>query len=93
MSLYNLSVTYKEGKLVPKDNVRAYAYFKLAKVISEGKISEKAQGSLDDVKRSMTQAEFEQAEKVVSTWKGELSALTQRAQLGLNEALQLVSGK
>ena len=70
MSLYNLSVTYKEGKLVPKDNVLAYAYFKLANVISEGKISEKAQASLDDVKRSMTQAEFEQAEKVVSTWKG-----------------------
>ena len=93
LSLYNLSVTYKEGKFVPRDNVRAYAYFKLAKVISEGKISEKAQASLDDVKRSMTQAEFEQAEKVVSTWKGELSALTQRAQLGLNEALQLVSGK
>jgi len=93
MSLYNLSVTYEEGKLVPKDNVRAYAYFKLAKVISEGKISEKAQASLDDVKRRMTKAEFEQAEKVVSTWKGEPSALTQRAQLGLNEALQLVSGK
>ena len=93
LSLYNLSVTYKEGKFVPRDNVRAYAYFKLAKVISEEKISEKAQTSLDEVKRSMTQTEFEQAEKMVSTWKAEPSALTQRAQSGLNEARQLVSAK
>lgn len=93
LSLYNLSVTYKEGKFVPRDNVRAYAYFKLAKVISEEKISEKAQTSLDEVKRSMTQTEFEQAETMVSTWKAEPSALTQRAQSGLNEARQLVSAK
>jgi TPR repeat protein len=93
LSLYNLSVTYKEGKFVPRDNVRAYAYFKLAKVISEEKISEKAQTSLDEVKRSMTQTEFEQAEKMVSTWKAEPSALTQRARSGLNEARQLVSAK
>jgi len=93
MSLYNLSVTYKDGKFVPKDNVRAYAYFKLAKVISEGKISEKAQASLDEMKSSMTITELEQAEKMVADWKVQRSALTQRAQSGIDEARQLVSAK
>jgi len=93
MSLYNLSVTYKDGKYVPKDNVRAYAYFKLAKIVSEGKISEKAQMSLDEMKRDMTEAEFERAEKMVSEWKVEQTTLTQRAQSGINEARKLVPAK
>jgi uncharacterized protein len=93
MSLYNLSVTYKSGKVVPKDNIRAYAYFKLAKVLSEGKVSEKAQTSLDELKTNITVKELEQAEKLVSDWKVEQLPLTVRAQSGLNEARQLVSSK
>ena len=93
MSLYNLAVTYKDGKVVAKDNVRGYAYFKISKIISEGKVSEKAQGSLDELKSNMTEADLERAEKMVAEWKVEPSAVTKRAQLGISEAQNLVSGK
>ena len=86
MSLHSLSVVYKEGKAGPKDSVRAYAYFKLAKLLSEKQISEKAQLALDEVKKIMSPAELERAEQMVSQWKSDPTPLTIKASAGTKEA-------
>jgi uncharacterized protein len=95
MALYNLSVIYKEGKGVSKNDALAYAYFKLAKLASEGKISQNAQASLDDMKHAMSSSDLEKAEQLVSSWKSEPTPITTKASGGLDEARRLVatSGK
>jgi hypothetical protein len=86
MALYNLAVSFKEGEGVAKDKTLTYSYFKLAKLLSEGKISPKAQVALDELKASMSAKEFEAAEQFVAQWKSEPSALTLQAKAGLQRA-------
>jgi TPR repeat protein len=90
MSLYNLSVIYKDGKGLAADNTLAYAYFKLAKLASEGKVNPNAQAALDDLKKSMSENEVERAEQFVAQWKAEPTPLTLRAKEGLKSAQGLV---
>lgn len=90
-ALYNLSVCYKEGKGVPQHNAFAYAYFKLAKLASEGSVNEKAQATLDELKRTMSAVEIEKAEQFVSSWKTESTSLTKKASAGLDEARRFLS--
>ncbi|GEM_PF-1159784 len=92
-ALYNLSNVYKAGKVVPKDNVRAFAYFKLAKLLSEGRINDKAQTDLDEIKKLMSRPDYETAEQIVSQWKLQPAPLTIKARMGLNEANKLVGKK
>lgn len=92
MSLYNLSVIYKDGKGVPADKTLAYGYFKLAKLIAEGKINPNAQDALEDLKKSMSENEIERAEQFVAQWKAEPTPLTLRAQEGLKSTQRLVGG-
>ena len=89
-ALYNLSSCYKEGKGVSAENALAYAYFKLAKLASEGKISQNAQTGLDEVKRTMSSKELAKAEHIVASWKSEPTPLTTKASNGLDEAKRLV---
>lgn len=91
MSLYNLSSVYTEGKAVPKDNVRAYAYFKLAKLFSEDRLSVETQRVLDGRKDSMSAAELERAEQIVSQWKPERTPLTIKASGGIEAARSLAN--
>ena len=90
IALYNLGYFYKDGQHVSVDNTLAYAYFKLAKLVSEKRINEKAQLTLDEKKSTMSQAEFEGAEKFVAEWKAEPSPLTIRADAGAEMAVMLV---
>ncbi|MBC3862465.1 sel1 repeat family protein [Undibacterium jejuense] len=90
MALYNLSVFYKDGKGVPADKTLSYGYFKLAKLVAEGKINPNAQTTLEDLKKSMSENEIERAEQFVAQWKAELTPLTLRAQEGLKSAQRLV---
>ncbi len=90
MALYNLSVIYKDGKGVPADKALSYGYFKLAKLVAEGKINPNAQTALEDLKKSMSENEIERAEQFVAQWKSELTPLTLRAQEGLKSAQRLV---
>ena len=89
-ALYNLAVSYKEGEGVAKDKTLTYSYFKLAKLLSEGKISPNAQVSLDELKASMSAKEFEAAEQFVAQWKSEPTALSLQAKAGLQRAKGLV---
>lgn len=88
-ALYGLSVSYKEGKAVPRDIARAYAYFKLAKLASEGRINANAQATLDELARELAPDELKRAEHLVSQWKAVPTSITQRAFQGLDAARSL----
>lgn len=91
MSLNSLSALYHAGQAVPRDDVFAYSYFKLAKLRSEGPIKPKAQSTLDHIKSAMTAAEVEKAEQIVSGWHANPTPLTLKAKAGLEQAKRLLS--
>jgi TPR repeat protein len=77
-SLYNLSGLYFQGKGAPKDLSLAYAYFKLSKLVPPKKVSEMA--------GILTAPELAKAEKLVSDWKPQPTALTLKAMRGVRAA-------
>jgi TPR repeat protein len=93
VALHNLSFVYKEGKMVPGDSVRAYAYFKIGQLLAVGHMRDEAQAALDRLKNTMSASEVERAEQIVSGWKPEPTLLTRRASAGLEDAKRLVQGK
>lgn len=90
-ALYNLSVSFKEGKGAPKDTALAYAYFKLAKLASEGRVNENAQAQLDELKGIMSPDNIQKAESFVNSWKAQPTPLTVKASAGLDEARKLLN--
>lgn len=90
-ALYNLSVCCKDGIGVPRDLSFAYAYFKLAKLASEGRVSENAQAQLDELKRNMSLSDFEKAESFVIFWKAEATPLTKKASAGIDDAQKFLN--
>jgi TPR repeat protein len=77
-ALYNLSGLYFQGKGAPKDLALAYAYFKLSKVPPRKQVNEMA--------GILTKPELQKAEKLVSEWKPQPSALTLKATRGITAA-------
>jgi uncharacterized protein len=77
-ALYSLSGSYFEGKGAPKDLSLAYAYFKLSKVAPRKKVNEMA--------AILTKPELKNAEKLVSEWKPQPTALTLKAMRGVKAA-------
>ena len=89
-ALYNLSVAYDDGKVVPKDKALTYSYFKLAKLVSERQISPNAQSTLDELAGALTKDELTKAEQTVAEWKAQPTLLTQKAMNGIEEANKLI---
>ncbi len=89
MALYNLSVAYNEGKCVPKDTALVYAYFKLAKLASEKRVSKEAQATLDELAANMSSTERAKAEGIVSNWESRPTELTMRSRDGFGEAMAI----
>jgi uncharacterized protein len=81
-ALYKLSGSYFEGKGAPKDLSLAYAYFKLSKVAPPKKVAEMAS--------ILSKPELEKAEKLVSEWKPQPTALTLKAKRGVQAAEELL---
>ena len=81
-ALYKLSGSYFQGKGVPKDRSLAYAYFKLSQVPSRKMVSEMA--------ATLSKPELEKAEKLVSEWKPQPTALTLKAKRGVQAAEELL---
>lgn len=81
-ALYNLSGSYFQGKGAPKDLSLAYAYFKLSKVPPKNKVNEMA--------AILSKPELEKAEKLVSEWKPQPTALTLKAMRGVQAADDLL---
>ena len=77
-ALYNLSGLYFQGKGAPKDLSLAYAYYKLSNRVPPDKV--KGMASI------LTKPELTQAEKLVSEWKPQPTALTLKAKRGITAA-------
>ncbi len=81
-ALYSLSGSYFQGKGAPKDLSLAYAYFKLSKVPPKDKVNGMA--------TILSKPELEKAEKLVSEWKPQPTALTLKAMRGVQAAEDLL---
>jgi TPR repeat protein len=81
-ALYSLSGSYFQGKGTPRDLSLAYAYYKLSKVAPKDKVNGMAS--------ILSKPELEKAEKLVSEWKPQPTALTLKANRGVEAAEQLL---
>lgn len=77
-ALYNLSGSYFQGKGAPKDLSMAYAYFKLSNVPPRSKVN--------DMATILSKQELEKAEKLVSEFRPQPTALTLKAKRGFQVA-------
>lgn len=77
-ALYRLSMAYSAGKGTPRDLSLSYAYFKLSQLAPKKNVNEMA--------TLLSRPELEQAEKFVSQWKPQPTALTVKAKTGFRAA-------
>lgn len=81
-ALFSLSRSYSAGKGTPRDLSLSYAYFKLSGVAPKKNVNEMAS--------MLSKPELENAEKLVSAWKPQPTALTLKAKSGITAAEQLL---
>ena len=81
-ALFSLSRSYSAGKGVPKDLSLSYAYFKLSKLAPKKNVNEMA--------TFLSKPELAKAEKLVSEWKPQPTALTLKARRGVSAADELL---
>jgi uncharacterized protein len=77
-ALFGLSRAYSAGKGTPRDLSLSYAYFKLSNVAPKKNVNEMAS--------MLSKAELETAEKLVSEWRPQPTALTLKAKRGFKVA-------
>ena len=77
-ALFSLSRSYSAGKGAPRDLSLSYAYFKLSKVAPPKNVNEMA--------AMLSKPELDKAEKLVSEWKPQPTALTLKANSGIRAA-------
>ena len=81
-ALFSLSMAYSAGKGAPRDLSLSYAYFKLSKVAPKKNVNEMA--------GMLSKPELEKAEKLVSEWREQPTALTLKAKRGVSAAEELL---
>ena len=81
-ALYSLSMSYSAGKGAPRDLSLSYAYFKLSKLAPKKNVNEMAS--------MLSKPELEKAEKLVSEWSPQPTALTLKAKTGVSAADELL---
>jgi len=81
-ALYSLSMAHSAGKGTPKDMSLSYAYFKLSKLAPRKNVNEMAS--------MLSKPELEKAERLVSGWSPQPTALTLKAKNGISAAEELV---
>jgi TPR repeat protein len=81
-ALYSLAMSYSAGKGAPRDLSLSYAYFKLSKVAPRKNVNEMAS--------MLSKPELEKAEKLVSEWSPQPTALTLKAKRGVSAAEELL---
>ena len=77
-ALYRLSMAYSAGKGTARDLSSSYAYFKLSRLAPKKNVNEMA--------AMLSKPELETAEKLVSEWKPQPTALTLKAGRGFAAA-------
>jgi hypothetical protein len=75
-------MAYSAGKGTPRDLSLSYAYFKLSKVAPKKNVNEMA--------GMLSKPELEKAEKLVSEWRPQPTALTVLAKSGVSRAEELL---
>lgn len=80
--LFGLSRAHSAGKGTPRDLALSYAYFKLSKVAPRKNV--------DEMASMLSKLELEKAEKLVSEWRAQPTALTLKAKQGVSAAEQLL---
>ena len=83
--LFGLSRAHSGGKGTPRDMSLSYAYFKLSKLAPGKKVNEMA--------TILTKPELTKAEKLVSEWKPQPTALTLKAKRGFEAAEEYLKSK
>lgn len=81
-ALYSLSMAYSAGKGTPRDLSLSYAYFKLSTLAPRKNVNEMAS--------MLSKPELEKAEKLVSAWSAQPTALTLKAKRGVSAADELL---
>ena len=81
-ALFSLSIAYSAGKGAPRDLSLSYAYFKLSKIPPQKNVNEMAS--------MLSKPELEKAEKLVSAWSAQPTALTLQAKNGIRRAEELL---
>ncbi|MES2196410.1 MAG: tetratricopeptide repeat protein [Pseudomonadota bacterium] len=81
-ALFRLSMAYSAGKGTPRDLSLSYAYFKLSNVAPKKNVNEMA--------GMLSSPELEKAEKLVSEFRPQPTALTIKAKSGVSRAEELV---
>lgn len=66
--LYRIGEMYQRGDGLPKDNVEAYKYFKLAIDRGQG-VNANAIEALNSVREMMSEKEFKSAQRLIDTWQ------------------------
>ena len=77
-ALFSLFRAYSEGKGTPQDLSMSYAYFKLSGMAPRKKVGEMA--------TFLSESELKAAEKMVASWKPQVSDLTLKAKRGITAA-------
>jgi tetratricopeptide (TPR) repeat protein len=77
-ALFSLSRLYFTGQGAPRDASLAYAYFKLSQMAPKKNVTEMA--------ASLSEPDLKTAEKLVSEWKPQVTALTVKAKSGIRAA-------
>ncbi len=85
-ALLKLFTLYRDGKAVPQDLSLAFAYFKLALIMSQRELDADAKAVLDGMSAKMSDAEIEKAQKMVAEWKPQPTVLTVKAGNGIAAA-------
>ena len=81
-ALYSLSMAYSAGKGTPRDLSVSFAYFKLSQMAPSKNVNEMAS--------MLSRPELEKAEKLVSEWRPQPTALTLKAKSGVRAAEELL---
>jgi TPR repeat protein len=81
-ALYSLSMAHAAGIGTPKDFSLSYAYYKLSKRAPKKNV--------DEMASVLSKPELEKAEKLVSEWRPQPTALTLKAKQGVSAAEQLL---
>jgi hypothetical protein len=85
-ALYKLYSLYFDGKAAPQDLSLAFAYYKLALIMSQRELNADTKAVLDGMLARMSQPELAKAQKMVSEWEPRPTALTIEAGSGLAAA-------
>ena len=84
-ALYLLARVYSGGSGVPRDELMAFVYLKLAVQVSNMEYDANSQAMLKDMMANLSEAELAKAQTLIAAWKPQPTALTIRSEGGIAE--------